>query len=104
MGWLRLLFLGDIGQQLDLSDQRAEIDCLRAQLQSRHAQSLSNEDRLDLLQRENDELKLYVATVLRVLIVKNVATIDEVKALVEMLDRGDGTEDQKYSGEILPRT
>ena len=104
MGWLRWLFLGDLGQQLDLSDQQAEIEGLRSQLESRHAHGLTDEARLNLLQRENDELSLYVAALLRLLIAKKVATADEIKTLVDMLDREDGTQDNRYSGEMLPKT
>jgi hypothetical protein len=32
MGWGRFLLLGDLGQQLDLSDQRREMRDLRAEL------------------------------------------------------------------------
>lgn len=102
MGWLRYFFLGDLGQQLDLADQKEEIDALRRQLQSRPSGDRSANQRLESLQRENDELKLYLAAVLRLLISKRVATADEIRDLVNLLDREDGTEDGRYDGNVLP--
>src|SRR5262245_2814085 len=104
MGWLRYFFLGDLGQQLDLADQKEEIDALRRQLQSRPSGDRSANQRLESLQRENDELKLYLAAVLRLLITKRVATVDEIRELVNLLDREDGAEDGRYEGEVLPRS
>jgi hypothetical protein len=103
MGWLRYFFLGDLGQQLDLSDHQAEIDNLKQQLQARQSTGASVEGRLRALQRENDELKLYLVAVLRLLINKNVATVAEIRALVDMIDREDGEADSKYEGEMLPK-
>lgn len=102
MGWLRYLFLGDLGQQLDLADQKAEIDAMRQQLQSRPSADRSKDQRLESLRREIDELKLYLAAILRLLISKRVATADEVRELVELLDRQDGAKDGRYEGEVLP--
>ena len=103
MGWLRWFFLGDLGQQMDLSDHQAEIQSLRNQIQQRNVQSMTSDQRVDLLQRENDELKLYLAAVLRLLMSKKVASREEIQALVDMLDREDGVPDRKYGGDMLPR-
>jgi len=104
MGWLRYFFLGDLGQQLDLADQKEEIDALRRQLQSRPSGDRPANQRLESLQRENDELKLYLAAVLRLLISKRVATVDEIRELVNLLDREDGAEDGRYEGGVLPNS
>jgi hypothetical protein len=102
MGWGRWLLLGDLGQQLDLADHEADIARLRDELQSKQAESESVEHHLAALQRENDELKLYLAAVLRLLVAKNIASIDEIRRVVAAVDREDGIEDQKYSGPLLP--
>jgi hypothetical protein len=60
------------------------------------------EQRLETLQRENDELKLYLAAVIRLMLAKKVATTDEIKALVAAVDREDGMEDKKFTGPMLP--
>ena len=103
MGWGRWLLLGDIGQQMDLADQQAELDRLKRQLRSTPAVRSSVEQRLEALQRENDELKLYLAAVVRMLVMKRLATVDEIKTLVAAIDREDGAEDQKCRGPLLPQ-
>jgi hypothetical protein len=103
MGWGRWLLLGDLGQQMDLADQRAAMDGLRRQLRSKQAAAASAEQRLEELRRDNDELKLYLAATLRLLTAKGLATADEIKALVAAVDREDGAEDKQFSGEIAPR-
>jgi hypothetical protein len=104
MGWGRWLLLGDLGQQLDLADHEADIERLRQELRSKQADSASVEERLDKLQRENDELKLYLAAVLRLLISKNIATPDDIKTVIAAVEREDGREDHTYSGPLLPES
>jgi hypothetical protein len=102
MGWGRWLLLGDLGQQMDLADHQAEIESLKEQLRSRTAVPASVEERLETLQRENDELKLYLAAVIRLLVAKKVATTEEIKMVVAAVDRSDGVEDNRYEGPMLP--
>jgi hypothetical protein len=100
MGWGRYFLLGDLGQQLDLSDQREEIDRLRQEmLRSRSAGSGST-DELRRLHAENDELRLYLAAVIRVLISKRVVTQAEIRQIVDAIDAEDGTADGKFSGDL----
>jgi hypothetical protein len=100
MGWLRYLLMGDFGQQLDLHDHEAEIAKLKQRLDSKRV-PVATREALQSLQRENDELKLYVVAVLRLLIAKNVASLDEIRSLVALIDREAGAEDGRYDGEIL---
>lgn len=103
MGWLRYFFLGDFGQQLDLHEHEAEIAKLKKQLDTQKG-PVATKDALTALRRENDELKLYVVAVLRLLIAKKVATVEEIRALVDIIDREDGDVDGRYEGEMLPET
>jgi hypothetical protein len=102
MGWGRWLLLGDLGQQMDLAAHQAEIERLKEQIQSNQAVPSSIEHRLEILQRENDELKLYLAAVIRLMLSKKLAPPDEIKTVVAAVDREDGTEDKKFSGPMLP--
>lgn len=103
MGWGRFLLLGNIGQQLDIEDQRVAITQARmAALRLKHAMTRSTEERFTALQSECDELKLFVAALLRTLVAKGVATQEEVVALVESIDAEDGVVDGK-SAEALPK-
>lgn len=108
MGWGRLLLLGNLGQQLDLSDQKAEIDELRRELAYNRRSSVA--DAVDLgpverdirtLQRENDELRLYLTAVTRLLVSKGTVTQDELIAIVNAVDSEDGLPDGRYSGNIV---
>jgi hypothetical protein len=100
MGWGRYFLLGDLGQQLDLSDQRAEIDQLRQEIQRSRAASPASGDALTTLQAENDELRLYLAAVIRVLVSKGVVTQAEVRQIVDAVDAEDGTIDGKFTGDL----
>jgi len=100
MGWGRFLFLGDLGQQLDITDQRRELASLRAQLRSRRRAAHGVEQRMNQLQSDNDELRLYLAAAIRLLISKRVVTRAEVERFVDVIDAEDGTADGKFSGDI----
>ncbi len=86
MGWGRTLLLGDIGNRLDIEDTEEDIGRLRASLAQNDLRDLDQEDRLDALARENDQLKLYLASLLRLLVKKDVLTSAELKAFVAVID------------------
>lgn len=99
MGWGRLFLLGNIGQQLDLSQQAREIEQLkRALAASGGATERREADEISRLRDENNELKLYVAAVLRLLVSKGIASHEEIQSLVRAIDAGDGTPDGRYEG------
>jgi hypothetical protein len=101
MGWGRYL-LGDIGQQLDIEDQREALERLRQHVHAGHRRETSLEERLNALQEENDQLKLYVTALVRMLVAKKIATPDEVSELVRAIDGEDGLEDGALRGPIEP--
>ena len=100
MGWGRYLLMGDLGQQLDLSDQRAEIDRLRSEIRQSRSAEPDRSRQLEELQADNEELRLYLAAVVRILVSKGVVTVDEMKQVVDAIDAQDGSVDGKYSGDI----
>jgi len=93
-----MFLLGNIGQQLDIEDQRKEIESLKGKLQS----AGSSED-VDLLQlhRENAELRMYLAALVRYLIVKEIINPKEFRILVDQIDREDGLHDGGFSGDVV---
>ena len=95
MGWGRMLLLGDWGQQMDLEEQRAEI----ADLKHRIGEGLGDRG-IDALRADNDELRLYVAVLVRMLVAKNVVTREELEALVAAVDGEDGVADGRHSGPV----
>jgi len=100
MGWGRFFLLGDLGQQLDLADQKNEIDSLRAELQRSRASAGGGAADIARLQAENDELRLYLAAVVRLLISKGVVSREEMKQVVDAVDAEDGVRDGRYKGKV----
>ena len=90
----------NLGQQVDLGKQRDEIDQLKRRLRARPV-GATTESEVERLRVENGELRLYVATLFRLLITKGVATEDEVRSLVRVIDGGDGQVDNAFRGDVL---
>jgi hypothetical protein len=86
MGWGRWLLLGDLGQQMDLEDQRDEADRLRRLLIGTSSNARTAGNQLKQLQHDVDELKLYLAAMLRLMAAKGLVSPDEVKKLVASVD------------------
>jgi len=103
MGWGRMLLLGDWGQQMDLEEQREEIESLRRQIRT----STSRDQALDLavrvahLEKGLNELRLYVAALVRYLGRQGLLDQDGFRAIVEAIDAEDGQADGGYRGEVL---
>lgn len=100
MGWGRYLLLGDLGQQLDLADRKSEIENLRSELRRSRLSTRDASGDLERLQDENDELRLYLATVVRLLISKGVFSREEMRKVVDAIDAEDGTRDGRYQGNV----
>lgn len=86
MGWGRMLLLGNVGQQLDIGDLTNEIvgmqNSVTENLQVDREQGRS----IELLHRENQELKLYLATLIRLLVAKGVIKPEEVETTVRAIE------------------
>lgn len=103
MGWGRMLLLGDPGQQLDLQDQKREIESLRRELRSASAARTSGslERRVAQLEHENDELRLYLAALIRYLTAKGAVNAVDLRGIVQAIDAEDGQVDGGYEGRML---
>ena len=86
MGWGRTLLLGDIGTQLNVNDVERDVADVRQYLQNQAAEQAFERSQLATLQQENHELKLYLATLIRLLVTKNLLTQDELNRFVDLLD------------------
>ncbi len=100
MGWGRFLLLGNLGQQLDISDQRNEIEDLREELRRSRSSSPAASSDIARLQAENDELRLYLAALVRLLTAKGLVSREEIRRVVNTVDAEDGTPDGKYQGDV----
>lgn len=91
MGWGRMFFLGDWGQQYDIETTKDEVAQLKRELRASRSASVSEVDvkqsrDIAELQKENDELRLYIAMLTRTLVRKRVLTINEIGDLVKFID------------------
>jgi hypothetical protein len=87
MGWGRMMLLGNVGQQLDIGDLENAIEQMRGD--SAQKDQLDREQGQDIaqLQNENHELKLYLATLIRLLVSKGVLKQEEVDATVSAIEK-----------------
>ncbi|MBN1360101.1 MAG: hypothetical protein JW993_05895 [Sedimentisphaerales bacterium] len=101
MGWGRMLLLGNLGQQLDIEDQRRELQELRSRMRSESGGAVRDiELRLDILERQSDEMKLYLAALVRYLAAKGPIDLREFAKLVDEVDAEDGAADGRYQGKL----
>ena len=100
MGWGRTLFLGDIGNRLDIGDCENEVARLRRNLDTQSGVDRSQDEQIRDLRGDNDELKLYLAALIRLLTSKNVISTGEITGLVEAIDAEDGSIDGRVAGPI----
>jgi hypothetical protein len=101
MGWGRTLILGDIGNRLDIADTENEIRRLKRSLSVGLGKDMVQDNKIDRLEQENAELKLYLASVVRLLLSKGVVSASELEAMVELIDGADGAVDGKKSGSVI---
>ncbi len=102
MGWGRMLLLGNWGQQMDIEDQKQEIEELRQKLETGTEIPDTNlKSRIVQLEKENSELRLYLASLIKYLGHKGVLRQDEFRTLVEAVDSEDGSADNGYQGKII---
>ena len=87
MGWMRFLFLGDVGQQMDLDTQAEQLRQLREQAAVRRRGLETRDHQLDELQAEHDQLKFAVAGLVRSLVARNVLSREEVAQIIQASGR-----------------
>jgi len=101
MGWGRTLLLGDIGNRLDIADTERDIAGLKRELAGSSQKDLSQDEMIRRLVAENAELKLYLASVVRLLVRKGILSRDELQAMVAAIDAEDGRTDGRFTGKIV---
>lgn len=79
MGWGRYLLLGDLGQQLDLQDVRRAFD-------EQDRRDRTQEETIQTLWRENQQLKLAVTGLARLLQQKGLATASELQQISRVIE------------------
>lgn len=87
MGWGRMMLLGNVGQQLDIGDVERAVDEMRGEMAQKGQVDREQGFDIERLKRENHELKLYVATLVRLLVAKGVLKPEEVDATVSAIEK-----------------
>ena len=87
MGWGRMMLMGNVGQQLDIQDFGNTVSQLQTVLEQTQNLDLQQERTLDELRTENRELKLYLATLVHLLVAKGLIQQAEVDAAVHVIDK-----------------
>jgi len=81
-----MLLLGNVGQQLDIGDLNNEIAGMQSAFLENQQVDLQQAQTLALLRQENQELKLYLATLMRLLVSKGVLKPEEVETTVRAIE------------------
>lgn len=100
MGWGRTFLLGDIGNRLDIEDTEHDIALLKREMNSGAYKDKTQDEKISALVAENGELKLYLASLVRLLTNKGAISRDELKTMVEAIDAEDGKLDRRHDGDI----
>ena len=101
MGWGRTLLLGEIGNRLDIDDCADDIRVLKQSLMEMYQEGHEVDAELRTVQMENNQLKLYVAALIRLLTIKGVISTEDIKKMVDVIDAEDGAMDGKARGDVL---
>jgi hypothetical protein len=80
MGWGRYFLLGDIGQQLDLSDMRQAFE-------QQDERDRTQEETIQTLWRENQQLKLVVTATMQLLVRKGLVSQEEAAQIGDAIER-----------------
>ncbi|MFO1515128.1 MAG: hypothetical protein U1F83_19865 [Verrucomicrobiota bacterium] len=86
MGWGRMMLLGNVGQQLDIGDLEGAITEMQGAFRENQQIDLTQAKSIASLQRENRDLKLYLATLIRLLVAKGVIKPEEVETVVRAIE------------------
>lgn len=86
MGWGRMMLLGNVGQQLDIGDLESAITEMQSSFLENQQVDLTQAKSIAGLHRENQDLKLYLATLIRLLVAKGVIKPEEVETTVRAIE------------------
>ena len=92
MGWLRPMFLGDLGNWMDTEDNAHRIRKIRAHVSSKTRVDRTQNQRLVQLERETDELKVCLTAMAHLLVSKGVLSRSEIAGFVGPIeDQAEGS-------------
>ncbi len=100
MGWGRTMLLGDIGNRLDIDDVERDVRNIRREIEAKFRGDMSQDEAIRALINENGQLKLYLASLIRLLTHKGAITKEELQTMITAIDSEDGSADGKFAGDI----
>lgn len=86
MGWGRMLLLGNVGQQLDIGELNNAIGGMQQTVAENDSVDREQGRAIERLQKENRELKLYLATLMRLLVARGVLKPEEIETTVRAIE------------------
>ena len=86
MGWGRMMLLGNVGQQLDIGDIENAVTEMQGAFLDNQRVDLDQAKSIAALKRENRDLKLYLATLIRLLVSKGVVRPEEIETVVRAIE------------------
>jgi hypothetical protein len=81
-----MLLLGNVGQQLDIGDLNNAIAGMQNAVAQNENVDTEQGRAIERLQKENQELKLYLATLLRLLVARGVLKAEEIETAVRAIE------------------
>ena len=87
MGWGRMMLLGNVGQQLDIQDLENAIREMQTEFEQTQNSERTLEGSIAQLQRENQELKLYLTMLVHLLVGKGIIKQEEIDAAVRAIEQ-----------------
>ena len=86
MGWMRTLFQGDLGQNLEIEALRERLDQMRDE---GTPAARTQKRQIEALQEEVHELKLRLGVLIKLLVAKNLLTAQEIASMIAALEPED---------------
>jgi hypothetical protein len=81
-----MLLMGNVGQQLDIGELENAVGEMQSAFLENQRSDLDQARHIAALRRENQELTLYLATVVRLLVSKGVLQPAEVETIVRAIE------------------
>ena len=87
MGWGRMMLLGNVGQQLDIGELDTAVTEMQNAVLDNQRTDLDQAKSIAVLHQENRDLKVYLATLIRLLVAKGVIKPEEIETVVRAVER-----------------
>lgn len=86
MGWGRMFLLGDVGQQMDIHEVKRYLNQAINEINKGEKIDADQNREIARLRKENRELQLYVLSLAKLLMRKQVITETELASIVNLID------------------